>query len=92
MEQMPHHRRLVLGWQGMQSSQTRTWRLIWLIAISALICWLVSVMMLRALAQTVETNEAESAERRTPPPKLSDEESPEFRDSADNNISLPVDI
>jgi hypothetical protein len=55
-------------------------------------------MMLRALAQTaetaetVETNEAESTQRRTPPPKISDEESPEYRDSADNNISLPVDI
>ncbi|MBU6211600.1 MAG: hypothetical protein KJS73_05315 [Gammaproteobacteria bacterium] len=82
----------------MQTSQTRTWRLIWLTAISALICWLASVMMLRALAQTaetaetVETNEAESTQRRTPPPKISDEESPEYRDSADNNISLPVDI
>ncbi len=76
----------------MQSSQNRTWRLIWLTAISALICWLASVMMLRALAQTADTNEAESTERRVPPPKLSDEESPEYRDSADNNISLPVDI
>lgn len=76
----------------MQSSQNRTWRLIWLTAISALICWLASVMMLRALAQTADTNEVESTERRAPPPKLSDEESPEYRDSADNNISLPVDI
>jgi hypothetical protein len=85
----------------MQTSQTRTWRLIWLTVISALICWLASVMMLRALAQTaqtaqtaepVETNEAESTQRRAPPPKISDEESPEYRDSADNNISLPVDI
>jgi len=49
-------------------------------------------MMLRALAQTAETNEAEPTERRAPPPKLSDEESLEYRDSADNNISLPVDI
>ena len=76
----------------MQTSQSRTWRLIWLTAISAMICWLASVMMLRALAQTVETNEAEPTERRAPPPKLSDEESLEYRDSADNNLSLPVDI
>ncbi len=76
----------------MQSSQSRTWRLIWLTAISALVCWLASVMMLRALAQTVETNEAEPTERRAPQPKISDEESPEYRDSADNNISLPADI
>lgn len=76
----------------MQTSQSRTWRLIWLTAISAMICWLASVMMLRALAQTAETNEAEPTERRAPPPKLADEESLEYRDSADNNISLPVDI
>ncbi len=76
----------------MQTSQSRTWRLIWLTAISAMICWLASVMMLRALAQTAETNEAEPTERRAPAPKLSDEESLEYRDSADNNISLPVDI
>jgi hypothetical protein len=76
----------------MQTSQSRTWRLIWLTAISAMICWLASVMMLRALAQTADTNEADPTERRAPPPKLSDEESLEYRDSADNNISLPVDI
>ncbi|MEN9526901.1 MAG: hypothetical protein RLY56_852 [Pseudomonadota bacterium] len=76
----------------MQSSQSRTWRLIWLTAISALVCWLASVIMLRAFAQTMETNESESTERRFPYPKSSDEESPEYRDSADNNISLPVDI
>ena len=76
----------------MQTSQSRTWRLIWLTAISAMICWLAYVMMLRALAQTADTNEADPTERRAPPPKLSDEESLEYRDSADNNISLPVDI
>ena len=76
----------------MQTSQSQTWRLIWLTAISAMICWLASVMMLRALAQTADTNEADPTERRAPPPKLSDEESLEYRDSADNNISLPVDI
>jgi hypothetical protein len=32
------------------------------------------------------------APRRAAPPKSSDEEAPEFRESADNNISLPVDI
>ncbi len=30
--------------------------------------------------------------RRAAPAKPSDEEPPEFRESADNNISLPVDI
>ncbi|MCU0759364.1 MAG: hypothetical protein MUF07_09270 [Steroidobacteraceae bacterium] len=41
-----------------------------------------------------DTNEAEPAEgpRRAAPPKSSDEEAPEFRESADNNISLPIDI
>lgn len=65
-------------------------------SVMAVLCWIASVMMLRVLAQQApappETNEAEEVERRTPPPKLSDEESPEYRDSADNNISLPVDI
>jgi hypothetical protein len=32
------------------------------------------------------------APRRAAPPKASDEEAPEFRESADNNISLPIDI
>jgi hypothetical protein len=51
--------------------------------------------MLRAVAQDrepPETNEAEEIDRRAAPPKTSDEESPEYRDSADNNISLPIDI
>lgn len=39
-----------------------------------------------------DTNEAEEVARRTAPPKTSDDELPEYRDSADNNISLPIDI
>jgi hypothetical protein len=41
-----------------------------------------------------DTNVDEAAEgpRRAAPAKPSDEEAPEFRESADNNISLPVDI
>lgn len=39
-----------------------------------------------------DTNEAEEVARRTVPPKTSDDELPEYRDSADNNISLPIDI
>jgi hypothetical protein len=41
-----------------------------------------------------DTNEELPAEgpRRAAPPKASDEEAPEFRESADNNISLPIDI
>ena len=39
-----------------------------------------------------DTNEAEEILRRTAPPKTSDDELPEYRDSADNNISLPIDI
>jgi cytoskeletal protein RodZ len=61
----------------------------------ALLCWGASLVMLRAVAQDREppsTNEAEEISRRSTPPKTSDEESPEFRDSADNNISLPIDI
>ncbi|MFM7395867.1 MAG: hypothetical protein ACKO42_01955 [Gammaproteobacteria bacterium] len=66
-----------------------------LTATAALVCWGASVVMLRAVAQDREppdTNEAEEVQRRAAPPKNSEEESPEFRDSADNNISLPVDI
>lgn len=41
-----------------------------------------------------DTNEDESAAagRRGAPPKASEDEAPEYRESADNNISLPVDI
>jgi hypothetical protein len=41
-----------------------------------------------------ETNVDEAAEgpRRAAPARPSDDEAPEFRESADNNISLPVDI
>jgi hypothetical protein len=73
----------------------KTWRMIVMTATAALICWGASLVMLRAVAQDREppdTNEAEDVRRRAEPPKNSDEESPEYRDSADNNISLPVDI
>jgi len=80
----------------MRNDQTSTWRMIALTAFATAVCWVASVAMLRAIAQTsdpvVETNEAEPTERRGPAPKLRDEESPEFRDSADNNISFPIDI
>jgi hypothetical protein len=40
-----------------------------------------------------EPAEAEpDAPRRAATPKTSDEEAPEYRESADNNISLPIDI
>lgn len=73
----------------------RTWRMILMTGAVALLCWGASLVMLRAVAQDREppnTNEAEEISRRAAPPKTSDEESPEFRDSADNNISLPIDI
>lgn len=79
-------------------SNARTWRMIWLTTAGALICWGASLAMLRALAQEaavpppVESNEAEEVQRRAAPPKSSEEEAPEYRDSADNNISLPIDI
>jgi cytoskeletal protein RodZ len=80
-------------------SQQRAWRMIVMTALAAFLCWGVSVVMLSAVAQdsappsaTAETNEAEDVRRRAAPPKTSDEESPEYRDSADNNISLPIDI
>ena len=45
-------------------------------------------------AAQADSNVEEPADgpRRAAPPKLSDDEAPEFRESADNNISLPVDI
>jgi hypothetical protein len=73
----------------------KTWRMIVMTGAVALLCWGASLVMLRAVAQDREppsTNEAEEISRRSAPPKTSDEESPEFRDSADNNISLPIDI
>lgn len=76
-------------------SNARTWRMIWVTAAGALLCWGASLAILRAVAQDAtppESNEAEEVQRRAAPPKNSDEEAPEYRDSADNNISLPVDI
>lgn len=73
----------------------RTWRMIVMTTSAALLCWGASLAMLRAVAQDrepPETNEAEEVSRRAVPPKTSDEEAPEYRDSADNNISLPIDI
>jgi len=69
----------------------------------ALLCWGASLVMLRAVAQdtapapqesstVIDSNEAEEVQRRRTPPKIADDEAPEFRDSADNNISLPIDI
>lgn len=78
----------------MQSNR-RTWRMIVITATAALLCWGASLVMLRAVAQDREppdTNEAEEISRRAAPPKTSEEEAPEYRDSADNNISLPIDI
>ena len=72
-------------------------------AAGALLCWGASVAMLRAIAQeaapapveappTAESNEAEEVQRRSAPAKSAADEAPEFRDSADNNISMPIDI
>lgn len=81
--------------KSMQSNR-RTWRMIMLTTVGALVCWGASLVMLHAIAQDAappaETNEAEEVQRRAAPPKTSDEEAPEYRDSADNNISLPIDI
>jgi len=77
----------------------RTWRMIAATAAAALLCWGASFAILRAFAQetpappsAADSNEAEEVKRRATAPKSSDEEAPEFRDSADNNISLPIDI
>lgn len=40
----------------------------------------------------VDTNEEEVISRRVLPSSSRESESPEFRDSADNNVSFPVDI
>jgi hypothetical protein len=40
----------------------------------------------------VDTNEEEVVSRRVLPSSSRESESPEFRDSADNNVSFPVDI
>ena len=45
-----------------------------------------------AAENAAESNEAEEVARRAPAPRAADEEAPEFRESADNNISFPIDI
>ena len=39
-----------------------------------------------------ESNEADDVTRRAPAPRPAEDEAPEFRESADNNISFPIDI
>jgi len=39
-----------------------------------------------------DSNEAEEIQRRSAPPKSAVDEPAEYRDSADNNIRLPIDI
>lgn len=80
----------------------KTWRLIALTAAMSTLIWLASIFMLRAVAQEVPTSgttvgsdagsNEEQTERRAVTPVPSSEEAPEFRESADNNISFPVDI
>ena len=43
-------------------------------------------------AEDTNVDEAAEGPRRAAPAKPSDDEAPEFRESADNNITLPVDI
>lgn len=97
---MPDRKMSDSEWRATQSdlrmqTNQKTWRMIVMTVTAALIFWGASLVMLRAVAQDREppdTNEAEDVRRRAEPPKTSDEESPEYRDSADNNISLPIDI
>lgn len=86
--------------QANRLSQKVGWRMITSTAFAAVICWLAALAMLRGVvAQNSEpvsgpadTNEEEVVSRRVLPPTPREEESPEFRDSADNNVSFPVDI
>jgi uncharacterized membrane protein YdfJ with MMPL/SSD domain len=81
-------------------SQKTSWRMIMSTAFAAVICWLAALAMLRGVvaqnAESVppktETNEEEVVSRRVLPQADREAESPEFRDSADNNVSFPVDI
>lgn len=78
------------------------------LALVAALAWVAQSYVLRAGAQNaeppetrpldarnkddIESNEAETGPRRAPAPKASDEETREYRESADNNASFPVDI
>jgi uncharacterized membrane protein YdfJ with MMPL/SSD domain len=79
-------------------SQATGWRMIVATALTAIICWLVVLVMLRGVvAQNAEpvgteTNEEEVVSRRVLPQTEREADAPEFRESADNNISFPVDI
>ena len=81
-------------------SQKTGWRMILSTAFAAIVCWLAALAMLRGVvAQNAEptppvseTNEEEVVSRRVMPQSSTEAESPEFRESADNNVSFPVDI
>lgn len=89
-----------------RAAARRSWRMILATALMAGVAWLATSATLRAGAQeagpstpaataddgAAESNEAEEVARRAPPPRTADEEAPEFRESADNNISFPIDI
>jgi uncharacterized membrane protein YdfJ with MMPL/SSD domain len=79
-------------------SQATGWRMIVATAFAAILCWLIVLVMLRGVVAqnadpvVTETNEEEVISRRILPQTEREAESPEFRDSADNNVSFPVDI
>ena len=85
---------------GARAAARLSWRMILATALMAGVAWLATSAALRAGAQEAtppttgepDSNEAEEVARRAPPPEPADDESPEFRESADNNISFPIDI
>jgi hypothetical protein len=87
-------------------SQRTSWRMIASTAFAAVVCWFAAIVMMRGVVAqnsdtvtqttqsvpSADTNEEEVISRRVLPQAAREAESPEFRDSADNNVSFPVDI
>ncbi|HQW09784.1 MAG TPA: hypothetical protein PK681_02820 [Steroidobacteraceae bacterium] len=72
-----------------------TWRSIWIMTLASLAVWIAAYVIVRivppAIAQAVEPPDDEEGPI-GPPVKEQEELPPDLRQSADNNVSFPVDI
>ena len=72
-----------------------TWRSIWIMTLASLAVWIAAYVIVRivppAIAQAVEPPDDEEGPI-GPPVKEHDELPADLRQSADNNVSFPVDI
>lgn len=70
-----------------------TWRSIWIMTFASLTAWAAAHVILRVVAPAyAQTAEVEEDEPIGAPVTPQEELPPDLRQSADNNVSFPVDI